>query len=104
MTIITEKSPTECNDMTQVRRGVDAIDAALVQLLGQRFRYMEAAARIKDCRDQVRDERRKAEVISNVIEQARLHGVPVPVAAALWQDLVEASIAHELAEWSRIHT
>lgn len=90
--------------MTQVRSGVDAIDAALVQLLGQRFRYMEAAARIKDCRDQVRDESRKAEVIANVIEQARLHGVPVAVAAALWQELVEASIAHELAEWNCIHT
>ena len=46
--------------MTQVRAGVDRLDREIVALLAERFRYMEAAARIKPDRNEVRDEARKA--------------------------------------------
>ncbi|MFQ3665851.1 MAG: chorismate mutase, partial [Sphingomonadaceae bacterium] len=36
--------------MAEVRLGVDAIDRALVALLAERFRFMDAAARIKQDR------------------------------------------------------
>ena len=55
----------KCETMADVRGGVDAIDRALVDLLAQRFGYMDAAARIKQDRGVVRDEARKAEVIAN---------------------------------------
>ena len=83
--------------MVQVRAGVDAVDRALVALLADRFAYMDAAARIKPERGQVRDEARKAQVIANAVAAARTAGVPEATVADLWERLVEASIAHELA-------
>ena len=82
--------------MQEVRAGVDAVDAALIALLAKRFGYMRAAARIKPAREQVRDETRKAEVIANAVAAAARLGAPVAPVAALWNDLVEASIAYEL--------
>jgi len=86
----------DCSTMTEVRAGVDQVDRELVALLARRFAYMDAAARIKPDRDQVRDEARKAAVIANARAEAVRLGVPDAVVADLWERLVEASIAYEL--------
>lgn len=91
------KDAPECLTMAEVREGVDAVDREIAILLGQRFGYMAAAARIKTQREAVRDEDRKDHVIANAKANARSHGVPEPLAAALWEMLVEASISYELA-------
>lgn len=87
--------PGLCHTMQHVRVGVDAIDRELAQLIGLRFRHMDAAARIKPDRGAVRDEARKAQVIANARANAEANGWPPALAAALWEQLVEASIAYE---------
>ncbi|QPQ56198.1 chorismate mutase [Allosphingosinicella flava] len=87
--------PDDCQTMTEVRYGVDRLDEQIVALLGERFGYMRAAARIKSDRGAVRDEKRKAEVIANVRRHAKDEGVPDKVIADLYERLVEASIAYE---------
>lgn len=94
--------PEDCNTMLEVRAGVDATDRALIDLIDRRFGYMRAAARIKSDRAAVRDECRKAQVIANVCADAEMRGLPAPELAAIWEQLVEASIAYELAEWDRL--
>lgn len=91
----------ECSTMTEVRAGVDALDRELVALLRRRFDYMDAAARIKPARGDVRDEARKAQVIAQARTAAEAHGLPGEAIAALWERLVEASIAYELAAFDR---
>lgn len=103
MSVTTLLPPEACTTMAEVRRGVDALDRELVALLARRFAHMEAAARIKADRIEVRDEARKAEVIANAEAAARAAGVPAGLAAQLWETLVEASIAYELAAWDRRH-
>ena len=98
MTIL---SGPDCTTMREVRAGVDQLDRELVALLARRFAYMDAAARIKPERDHVRDEARKAEVIANARAEASEAGVPDAVVADLWEQLVEASIAYELAAFDR---
>jgi len=93
--------PTDCTDMSQVRAGVDALDLELVALLRRRFDYMDAAARVKPSRASVRDEDRKRQVIANARAAAEAAGLPGPVIADLWDRLVEASIAYELAAFDR---
>lgn len=88
--------------MIEVRAGVDALDRELVALLATRFGYMRAAARIKDARDAVRDEARKASVIAAATAEGEALGVPADVIADIWERLVEGSIAYEFAEWDRI--
>jgi isochorismate pyruvate lyase len=87
----------DCTTMAEVRAGVDQVDRDLVALLVRRFAYMDAAARIKPDRGAVRDEARKAQVIANARAAAEASGLPGPVIADLWDDLVEASIAYEMA-------
>jgi hypothetical protein len=64
--------------------------------------YMDAAARIKSDRDTVRDETRKAQVISNVRRAALDGRIPQDVVAEMWETLVEGSIAYELGRWDAI--
>jgi isochorismate pyruvate lyase len=81
--------------MAEVRQGVDALDREIVRLIGERFRYMDAAARIKPDRGAVRDEARKADVLAKVAERSEGVGVPLSVSADLYERLIEASIAYE---------
>ncbi len=96
------KRPEDCETMGDVRAGVNATDRALIELFATRFGYMDAAARIKETRDAVRDETRKAEVIEAVRADAKARGLPSDDLADIWEKLVEASIAHELAEWDSL--
>lgn len=96
------KPPDDCTNMREVRVGVDATDRELMALLDRRFAYMRAAARIKQERETVRDEARKAEVIANVRTEAIARRLPAEKLAVLWELLVEASIAYELEEWDRL--
>ncbi|MDZ3831458.1 MAG: chorismate mutase [Sphingopyxis sp.] len=93
------KLPEQCETMIDVRAGVDAVDRELVALLVRRFGYMDAAARIKPDRDSVRDEARKAQVLDNVANEAAAAGLDPQRIRAVWNELVEQSIAHELTRW-----
>ena len=88
-------NPHDARDMAAVRAGIDAVDAALVALLARRMRFIERAGVIKADRDAVRDEWRKADVLAKVEASAARAGFPPALARALWEQLVEASIAHE---------
>lgn len=92
-------APEDCTSMAQVRDGVDRLDRALVKLIAERARYMEAAARIKPSRDVVRDEARIEDVISKVRAAAQEAGLPLGIAEPVWRELVERSIAYEFDVW-----
>lgn len=96
------KLPEQCETMSDVRAGVDAVDRELVGLLVRRFGYMDAAARIKTDRDSVRDEARKAEVLNNVARAAESAGLEPARLRAVWNELVEQSIAYEAIRWDRL--
>ena len=95
-------APQACTNMIEVRYGVDRLDEEIVRLIGERFRYMDAAARIKPERTQVRDEARKAQVITNARAYAIQNQFPETAAAEIWERLVEASIAYELDRFDAI--
>jgi isochorismate pyruvate lyase len=95
------RDPADCTTMAEVRLGVDDVDRRIVALLARRFGYMDAAARIKPDRSAVRDEWRKADVLAKVDAAATDHGIDRGLAARLYQDLIETSIAHELEEFDR---
>jgi isochorismate pyruvate lyase len=85
--------------MTEVREGVDDVDRQVVALIKRRFGYMDAAARIKPDREAVRDEWRKADVKAKVDAAADTAGIDRDLMSRLYEDLIETSIAHELARW-----
>lgn len=97
----TVRLPDDCISMDEVRAGVDATDRELMALLERRFGYMRAAARIKPTRESVRDEARKAAVISAAGADAQQRGLPRAEIEAIWDRLVETSIAYEFEIWDQ---
>jgi isochorismate pyruvate lyase len=95
-------APEICATMAEVRQGVDALDRALVNLLAERQRYMDAAARIKKDRAAVRDEARIEDVVAKVKTEARARGLSEQIAEPVWRTLVERCIAYEFEVWDRL--
>ena len=94
-------APADCTTMTDVRAGVDDVDARIVALIERRFAYMDAAACIKPDREAVRDEWRKADVKAKVDAAAAAAGLDRDLMSRLYEDLIETSIAHEFVEYDR---
>jgi isochorismate pyruvate lyase len=97
-------APEDCASMAEVRAGVDALDRALVQLVAERQRYMDAAARIKTDRGGVRDEARIEDVVAKVKAAATQAGLSHDIAEPVWRQLIERCIAHEFGEWDRLRS
>ena len=93
--------PSDCNTMTDVRQGVDEVDRALVALLAERQGYMDAAARIKQDRNVVRDVPRIEDVVAKVKAEAQRVGLSPAIAEPVWRLLIDRSIAYELSVWDQ---
>ncbi len=87
--------------MTEVRQGVDALDRALVALMAERQRYMDAAARIKPSRDVVHDDARIEDVVTKVLIAAKTSGLSPDIAEPVWRTLIDRCIAHEFSVWDK---
>jgi isochorismate pyruvate lyase len=91
-----------CASMEEVRAEIDALDRQIVTLLADRLHYIDEAARLKQSRDQVRDEARIADVLRKVSAEAKHVGADAGVVQAAFRSLIEASILHELDEFDRL--
>lgn len=97
-------APADCATMADVRQGVDALDRALVVLLAERQRYMDAAARIKADREAVLDRARIEDVVAKVKAQARDAGLSEAIAEPVWRTLIDRCIAYEFDRWDELRT
>ena len=93
--------PFDCTTMAEVRQGVDELDRALVALLAERQGYMDAAARIKQDRNVVRDVPRIEDVVAKVKAEAQKVGLSPAIAEPVWRVLIDRSIAYELSVWDQ---
>jgi isochorismate pyruvate lyase len=93
--------PAACQTMAEVRQGVDALDRALVALIAERQRYMDAAARIKPDRDAVHDQARIDDVVAKVLTSAQAAGLSPDIAEPVWRLLIDRCIAHEFETYDR---
>lgn len=101
VTIDPRTAPEACASMAEVRQGVDALDRAIVTLLAERQRYMDAAARIKPSRDVVHDDARIEDVVAKVLAAAAPAGLSADIAEPVWRTLIDRCIAHEFAVWDK---
>jgi isochorismate pyruvate lyase len=101
VTIDPRTAPEDCASMAEVRQGVDALDRALVLLLAERQRYMDAAARIKPDRSVVHDDARIEDVVAKVLAAAGPAGLSPAIAEPVWRTLIDRCIAHEFETFDR---
>ena len=95
-------APEACTTMAEVRVGVDALDRALVTLIAERQRYMDAAARIKQDRATVLDRARIEDVVTKVKAAAREAGLSEEIAEPVWRTLIDRCIAYEFVVWDQL--
>ncbi|KAF2991758.1 chorismate mutase [Methylocystis sp. MJC1] len=84
------------DEMSEVRRIIDALDDELVALLAKRQRQIERAAKVKPALGiPARVPDRVDEVLARVLGAARREGLSVEVAMNLWTAIIEWSISYE---------
>ena len=85
----------DCADMEQVRAEIDRIDAVLVDLIGERFTYVDRAWQLKQSPAEARVSWRIQQVIDKVRARAAKKGLPPELAEALWRQMIGWFIQYE---------
>lgn len=87
--------PPDCQSMDEVRVEIDRIDAALVDLVAERFGYVERAWQLKSRPEEATVPWRIQQVIDRVRAKAEAKGVPPELAEALWRQMIGWFIQYE---------
>jgi isochorismate pyruvate lyase len=88
--------PAECRDMTAVRTEIDRIDRALVDLIAERFGYVERAWQLKlASKEEASVPWRNQQVIDKVRARAATKGLPPDLCEALWRQMIGWFIQYE---------
>jgi isochorismate pyruvate lyase len=89
-------APAACADLAAVRVQIDRLDAALVDLIGERLGYVERAWQIKLKDNQEANVPwRNQQVIDRVRARAAERGVPPDLCEALWRQMIGWFIQYE---------
>jgi isochorismate pyruvate lyase len=85
----------DCANMEEVRAEIDRIDAALVDLIGERFTFVDRAWQFKQSPAEARVPWRIQQVIDRVRARAAEQGIPPELAEALWRQMIGWFIQYE---------
>jgi isochorismate pyruvate lyase len=90
------RPPQECRDLTEVRTEIDRIDHGLIDLMAERFGYVERAWQIKlGLGEEASVPWRNQQVIDKVRARAQQRGLPPDLAEALWRQMIGWFIQYE---------
>ena len=88
--------PEDCKDMGDVRQEIDRLDQALVDLIAERFGYVERAWQIKQLEAAAANVPwRNEQVIDRVRARAEERGVSPDLCEALWRQMIGWFIQYE---------
>jgi isochorismate pyruvate lyase len=85
----------DCPDMDAVRTEIDRIDMALVDLLAERWTYVDRAWQLKRSPEEATVPWRIQAVIDQVRERADEKLLPPALAEALWRQIIGWGIQYE---------
>ena len=90
------RAPKDCADLSHVRVEIDRCDNALVDLIGERFGYVERAWQIKlGLKQEANVPWRNQQVIDKVRARAAERGLPPDLCEALWRQMIGWFIQYE---------
>ncbi|MGB6195363.1 MAG: chorismate mutase [Methyloceanibacter sp.] len=92
---MTPRKAEDCADMEQVRAEIDRIDVALVDLIGERFTYVDRAWQLKQSPAEARVPWRIQQVINRVRTRAKEKGLPPELTEALWRQMIGWFVQYE---------
>src|SRR3990170_1110908 len=85
----------DCSNMEEVRAEIDRIDTALVDLIGERFSFVDRAWQFKKSPAEARVPWRIQQVIDRVKERAKEKGLPPELTEALWRQMIGWFVQYE---------
>jgi isochorismate pyruvate lyase len=85
----------DCRDMGEVRDEIDRIDAALVDLIAERFSYVDRAWQLKSNPGDAYVPWRIQQVIDKVKGRAKEKGLPPALTEALWRQMIGWFVQYE---------
>jgi isochorismate pyruvate lyase len=92
----TERVPAEqCADVDAVRAQIDRVDSALVDLVAERWSYVDRIWMLKDDPSQATVPWRIQQVIDKVRARAAEKGVPPELVESLWRQLIGWGVQYE---------
>ena len=86
----------QCDNMDDLRVEIDQLDRVIVDLLSVRQGFMEQAARIKQDRNLVRDEKRIEDVVTKALDHAQQVGAHPELVENLYRQMIEWCINYEM--------
>ncbi len=89
------KSPQACANMDEVRVEIDRLDDALVDLLAERWGYVDRAWQLKDKPEEATVPWRIQQVIDRVRARGEEKNLPGALTEALWRQLIGWGIQYE---------
>lgn len=85
----------DCKEMSEVRGEIDRLDKALVDLLAERWTYVDRAWQLKNSPDEATVPWRIQEVVDKVRARAEERDMPPALAEALWRQIIGWGIQYE---------
>lgn len=89
------RTPEDCPSMNDVRVEIDRIDDALIDLLVERWGFVDRAWQLKNKPEEATVPWRIQQVIDRVRSRAESGGLPPGLAEALWRQLIGWGIQYE---------
>lgn len=89
------KKAADCETMDEVRAEIDRVDEALVDLLSERWTYVDRAWFFKRSPEEASVPWRNRDVIQKVSARAEKSGMPPEMAEALWRMIIGYGIQYE---------
>lgn len=95
--------PGQCQDLDEIRAGMDAIDREIVALISRRVAYVRAAAAFKESSVSVAAPERVAAVLKTRRQWAEAVGLSGEVIEGLYRELVTYCVGEEHKQWEADH-
>jgi isochorismate pyruvate lyase len=89
------RPPQDCENMEQVRAEIDRLDAAILDLVAERFGYVDRAWQLKTRKEEATVPWRIQQVIDRVRARAMDKGLPPELAEAMWRQMIGWFIQYE---------
>lgn len=89
------RRPEDCSDMSHVRAEIDHIDEQMVDLIVERFGYVDRAWQLKSNPADAVVPWRIQQVIDKVKARAREKGLPPELVEALWRQMIGWFVQYE---------
>ncbi|MCF6199001.1 MAG: chorismate mutase [Hyphomicrobiaceae bacterium] len=96
-----DRKPQDCENMEHVRTEIDLLDEQLIDLVAERFGYVDRAWQLKKNPEDATVPWRINEVIDKVRARAEDKGIPPQLAEALWRQMIGWFIEYEMENLER---